>query len=191
MPAIERENRLETAFRVEGVGHAAKVIREFIVASLQLRLLFIGSRFLFIEAAYARSLAKKCEKAGHMTPVLVQTVRARTEEKPERLCKWERTRSIDTLRVYSSVLSSLDKHVLFSPSSKTTTRVKCLLRRSTREQSKLFNLSSDLTRCTREKFYREEKLTEKTFRCRRSAITVKKRKLVRVCSFLKAVVFHR
>lgn len=110
LPTIERKNRLETAFRVERDG--MKVTREFIVAT---QLLFIGSRSLFIEAARARSLAKKMRESrpsdtcprinrarahGGKTGTVMQMGRGRT-------------RSIDTLRVYSSVLGSLDKHVLF------------------------------------------------------------------------------
>lgn len=79
------------------------------------QLLFIGSRSLFIEAARARSLAKKMRESrpsdtcprinrarahGGKTGTVMQMGRGRT-------------RSIDTLRVYSSVLGSLDKHVLF------------------------------------------------------------------------------
>lgn len=116
----------------ESRGLEAKVIREFIVA-------IAFHRFsIFFQPECSRfPLQKECEqKAGH--PASCKPCAGR--RKRDGYANGGRTRSIDTLRVYSSVLGSLDKHVLL-PTLENHHQGKCLPRRSTREQSKLFNLS--------------------------------------------------
>lgn len=109
LPTIERKNRLETAFRVERDG--TKVTREFIVA-LQRNCfssgldLFSSRRLVFAKKMRESRPSDTCPRInrarayGGKTGTVMQMGRGRT-------------RSIDTLRVYSSVLGSLDKHVLF------------------------------------------------------------------------------
>lgn len=115
----------------ESRGREAKVIREFIVA-------IAFHRFsIFFQPSARFPLQKECEKAGHLASYKPC---ARRRKQDGYANGGGRTRSIDTLRVYSSVLGSLDKHVLF-PTLENHHQGKCLPRRSTREQSKLFNLS--------------------------------------------------
>lgn len=154
LPTIERKNRLETAFRVERDG--TKVTREFIVA-LQ-RNCFSSGLDLFSSRWLV--LAKKMRES-RPSDTCPRINRARAHGgKPERLCKWGGGGlEASTPFAYIHPCSARWINTFFFPTLENQHQGKCLLRRSTREQSKLFNLSSDLTRCTTKE--RERNFTEK------------------------------
>lgn len=136
LPTIERENRLETAFRVEG-GEVGRLLENL---SLHCNAIAIAFHLVLIsfhrDGSCSFSRKKKCEKAGHLPdtcPRINPYARAHGEEKAERLCKWRGGGGggleASTPFAYIHPCSPRWINTFFFPTLENHHQGKCLLRR--------------------------------------------------------------